>query len=220
MHRSLLLAFIFTAGIIITGARAAQAQEEEPRWMVGGHYTGIDFGKVSPANNPNEVESLPAAHGFGGRVGFNINSHVGVEAEVNYFPADEFLNGGRKTQGFFGVKAGKRFESVGVYAKARPGFMRLSRGEFDPRAGAGVVCLVPAPACYDSRPTTDFAFDAGGVVELYPSKNTFVRLDAGDTMVRTQLRNAPARGNPTFIIEVEGETTHNFQGGVGFGLRF
>ena len=138
---------------------------------------------------------------------------------MSYFPRDGFLEGGRKTQGLFGVRVGKRFEHVGVYAKARPGFLRLSRGEF--RRRPGVVCVVPSPVCYESRPTTSFAFDAGGVVELYPSRQTFVRFDAGDTMVRTKQRLAPARtGGGVFVIDVEGETTHNFQGGVGFGFRF
>jgi hypothetical protein len=165
------------------------------------------------------VESLPAAHGFGGRVGYSFSPNVAVEAELNYFPRDGFTDGGRKTQGFFGVRVGKRFESVGVYAKARPGFLRLSRGEFRPLPN--VLCVGPSPSCFDSEPTTSFAFDAGGVVELYPSKKTFVRFDAGDTMVRTKQRLAPARtGGGLFIINVEGETTHNFQGGVGFGFRF
>ncbi len=219
MHRSLLLALIFTAGILITGARAVRAQDGEPRWQVGGHYTGIDFGKVSPVNNPNEVESLPAAHGFGARAGYNFNSNVAVEAELNYFPQDGFTDGGRKVQGLFGVKVGKRFESAGVYAKARPGFLRLSRGDFHPKPG--IICIAPNPSCYDSEPTTNFAFDLGGVVELYPSGSTFVRFDGGDTMVRFGRRLAPARtNNGLFVINLEGETTHNFQGGVGFGFRF
>jgi hypothetical protein len=219
MNRSLLLAFIFTAGILITGGRAVQAQEDGPRWEVGGHYTGVSFGEARPVNNANEVESLPAAHGFGGRVGHHFNSYVSVEAELNYFPRDGFTDGGRKVQGLFGVKVGKRFESAGVYAKARPGFLRLSRGDFHPRPG--IICIVPDPACYESEPTTNFAFDLGGVVELYPSQKTFVRFDGGDTMVSFGRRLAPARtNNGLFVINLEGETTHNFQGGVGFGFRF
>ncbi len=219
MHRSLLLALTFTAGVLLAGARAAHAQGEGPRWQVGGHYTGIDFGKVSPVNNPDEVESLPAAHGFGGRAGYHFNSNVAVEAELNYFPQDDPADGGRKVQGLLGVKVGKRFESAGVYAKARPGFLRLSRGDFHPKPG--VICIVPTPSCYDSEPTTSFAFDLGGVVELYPSGKTFVRFDAGDTMVSFGRRLAPARtNNGLFVVNLEGETTHNFQGGVGFGFRF
>jgi hypothetical protein len=226
MHRSLLLALIFTAGVLFAGARAVRAQEDEPRWEVGGQYSVIDFNNGSPLVGSSgtglESESYPTESGFGGRVGYNVNSHLAVEAEVNFFPRDEFLEGGRKVQGLFGVRAGKRFERVGVYAKARPGFMRFGRGDFHVRPG--FICIDPFTDCFVSEPTTNFAFDAGGVVELYPSKKTFVRFDAGDTMVRFGQRAAPVRVSTgsfgVFILNVEPETTHNFQAGVGFGFRF
>ena len=225
MHRSLLLALIFTAGILITGGRAVQAQEDEPRWEVGGHFTAIGFNNDSPLTNspgaPFENDAYPTASGFGGRAGYNVNSNFSVEAELNYFPRDRFAEGGRKVQGLFGVKAGKRFEHVGVYAKLRPGFVNFSRGDF--RRLPNVICIPTNVApCFESEGTTNFALDAGGVVELHTSKSTFFRLDAGDTMIRFNRRLAPIRGNngTVFIVEAEPETTHNFQGGVGFGFRF
>ena len=224
MHRFLLLALIFTAGILLTGARAVRAQEGEPRWEVGGHFSAISFNNDSPlANSPGagfENDAYPTAAGFGGRVGYNVHRNVAVEAEFNYFPRDRFAEGGRKVQGLFGVKAGKRFEHVGVYAKLRPGFVNFSRGDFTRRPN--VICIpTNISACFDSEGTTNFALDAGGVFELHTSKKTFVRLDAGDTMIRFGRRLAPIRtNNNVFIVEAEGETTHNFQGGVGVGFRF
>jgi hypothetical protein len=220
-----LLAFIFTAGILGAGTRAARAQEDGPRWEVGGHLTAVAFNNDSPlANSPGagfESDAYPTAAGFGARVGYNLNSNFAVEAELNYFPRDRFAEGGRKVQGLFGVKAGKRFEHVGVYAKLRPGFMSFSRGDFTPRPNALCVPTNIAP-CFESGGTTNFALDAGGVLELHTSKKTFVRLDGGDTMIRFGRRLAPIRtnNNVLFIVEAEGETTHNFQGGVGFGFRF
>lgn len=225
MNRSLLLAFIFTAGVLITGARAVRAQDNGPGWEAGGHFTAVDFNNDSPLTNspgaPSESSAYPAAYGFGGRVGYGVNSNFSVEAELNYFPRDRFGEGGRKVQGLFGVKAGKRFESVGVYAKLRPGFVNFSRGDFARRPN--VICIPEnAAGCYESEGTTNFALDAGGVVELHTSKRTFFRLDAGDTMIRFGRRLAPIRtnDNQVFIVEAEPETAHNFQGGVGFGFRF
>lgn len=226
MHnRSLLLALFFIAVILVTGARAARAQADEPRWEAGGHFTAIGFNNDSPLTNspgtPNESSAYPAASGFGGRVGYNVNSNFAVEAEFNYFPRDRFGEGGRKVQGLFGVRAGKRFEHVGIYAKLRPGFVNFSRGDYTPRPNVLCVPFNIEP-CFEPERTTNFALDAGGVLELHTSKKTFVRLDAGDTLIRFGRRLAPLRtnNNVVFIVEAEGETTHNFQGGVGFGFRF
>ena len=192
---------------------------------MGGQFTAIDFNNDSPlTNSPGtsfESSAYPTAYGFGGRVGYNVNSNFAVEAEFNYFPVDRFAEGGRKVQGLFGVKAGKRFEHVGVYAKLRPGFMNFSRGDFTGRPNAICIPENLAP-CLVSESTTNFALDAGGVVELHTSKKTFFRLDAGDTLVRFGQRVAPIRTNinQVFIVSADAETTHNFQGGVGFGIRF
>ena len=225
MNNSFLLALIFAAGILVAGPRAVRAQEDGPRREAGGHVTAVGFNNDSPLTNspgtPNESSAYPAAAGFGGRVGYSLNRHFAVEAELNYFPRDRFDEGGRKVQGLFGVRAGRRFEHVGVYAKLRPGFVNFSRGDFTRRPD--VIC-VPADIadCFDSEGTTNFALDAGGVLELHTSKKTFVRLDAGDTLIRFGRRLAPLRtnNNVVFIVEAEGETAHNFQGGVGFGFRF
>ena len=67
------------------------------------------------------------------------------------------------------------------------------------------------------RPShNNFALDAGGVLELYPSSRTIVRFDAGDTIVRIRNATAGVIGNPTTTTD----TTHNFQFSVGFGYRF
>lgn len=220
--RRIILSALTIAAAVLCGAPDARAQDDLQRWEAGAHYSVIGFNndsRVAGFGPGAESESYPAASGFGGRLGYNVSPHVGVEAEVNYFPRDRFLEGGRKVQGLFGVRVGKRYEGVGVYAKARPGFLHLSRGDF--RQRTDIICIAPFPGCFESEPTTSFAFDAGAVVEVFPSKHTFVRFDAGDTMVRFGQRRAPVRAsNSVFIITVEGETTHNFQGGVGFGFRF
>jgi Outer membrane protein beta-barrel domain len=226
MHRSLLLALILFAWMLVTGAQSIRAQEGEPRWEAGGHFTAVSFNNDSPLTNspgtPFESSAYPTAYGFGGRVGYNVHRNVAVEAEFNYFPRDRFGEGGRKFQGLFGVKAGKRFERVGVYAKLRPGFVNFSRGDFTPRPNVLCIPLNIEP-CLEPESTTNFALDAGGVLELHTSKKSFVRLDAGDTIISFGRRLAPLRTNNSnfgFVVQAEGETTHNFQGSVGFGFRF
>lgn len=240
MHRSLLLALIFTATILVTGARAARAQEGEPRWEAGGLVTGmrVDNGSATVSSFPpcgapvcafetTTTEHRAVEAGIGGRLGYGINRYVTLEAEVNFFPrggeltAGEFT-GGRKLQGLFGVKVGKRAESFGLFAKARPGFMHFTSGELQARGGC-ITIVPPPPGCFDVEGLgrTDFAFDLGGVVEMYPTGRSILRVDVGDTVLRSGEHYVPAPTIPTpIIVPVPARTTHNFQGSVGFGFRF
>src|SRR5260370_40452999 len=87
----------------------------------------------------------------------------------SFFPREvkdsfgETLQGGRKTEGLFGVKLGARTKRVGVFGKVRPGFVHFSNF-----GRPGIVCTdrcPPQPPPNFSE--TDFALDVGGVVELY-----------------------------------------------------
>lgn len=176
-------------------------------------------------------EGHKAEPGFGARVGYNFTENVALEAEANLFPREREFGGGRKSQALFGVKAGKRFEGVGVFVKARPGFVRFSEGDLSrPRPGIACLAVIPAPAgCFEPTPKTHFAFDVGGVFEYYPSRRTLIRFDAGDTIIRfgehrvpVVLNPEPIPGAPAQVVVgfAPSETTHNFQGSIGFGIRF
>jgi hypothetical protein len=76
--------------------------------------------------------------GIGGRVTYNLADNLAVEGEANYFPSGStrgFVPGGSILQGQFGVKAGKRWDKFGLFAKARPGFVSFD-GTFAPRITA------------------------------------------------------------------------------------
>ncbi|HWS86105.1 MAG TPA: outer membrane beta-barrel protein [Pyrinomonadaceae bacterium] len=240
MHRSLLLALIFTAAILIAGPRAARAQDNETRWEVGGLITAmnVDNGSASATSFPpcpapvcafvmTTTEHRATEAGVGARLGYNVNRYVTLEAEVNFFPregevTEDDFTGGRKLQGLFGIKAGKRGESLGVFAKARPGFVHFTAGEL--QGNVGCIPLIPTPpGCFgvDKLGRTDFAFDLGGVVEMYPTERSILRLDLGDTVLRSREHQVPVLTQPTpVLVQVPARTTHNFQGSVGFGIRF
>ena len=242
MHRSLLLSCIFTLGVLFAGAQAARAQDDDSRWEVGGHLSAFDVtngsasvSRVVPCLVPPcpvvtiEANQRRTEPGFGARVGYSFNRYLTAEAEVSYFPSDpgldeEEFTGGRKLQGLFGVKAGRRYEHFGLFAKARPGFVRFGKGDLYQPPGTGCIAVFPPPLpCFDSRGRTDFALDVGGVLELYPSPRTVIRFDAGDTILRSGAHGIPVPNASAFgaaAVPIPGETTHNFQGGVGFGLRF
>ncbi len=224
----------------------ARAQADEKKFEVGGQFSLLRLdaptATVRPLPCAGPLPPCPfsvsftsgrdSEPGFGGRFGYNFSKYFALEAEGNFFPRDRNFNQGRKVQGLFGVKAGRRFEKVGVFAKARPGFIRFEKGDY--RLGPAIgICQALFPplllSCVVPVARTHFNVDLGGVVELYPSKRTIIRFDAGDTIVRIGAHNMVAQFPPVppslaptllVVVPVAARTTHNFQGSVGFGFRF
>lgn len=221
----------------------ASAQTDDHKFEIGGQFSVLNAtngrGSVttpvpcSPApclitTTTTTTDGRATEPGFGARIGYNFNRYFALEAEGNFFPrerdlGDNNFNGGRKTQGLFGAKIGRRYEQYGLFAKVRPGFVHFEQGSFGPRDNTICAAVFPQPAaCFEPRGRTDFAFDVGGILELYPSSRTIVRFDAGDTILRTDRHgvpiNVPNRG--PVIGSAGNDTTHNFQGSIGIGYRF
>ena len=237
--------------IILLSSAAAPAQTpEEQRFEAGGHFSilnaevtsRIDFINVVCVTTPcppiatasGSRENQP---GFGGRIGYNLTPHVALEAEVNFFPGagafkvPESFSGGHKLEGLFGVKAGKRFEKVGIFGKVRPGFLYASKGHLRQPSGFACIAIFPPPAgCFETTGKNSFALDLGAVVEFYPTRRTIIRIDAGDTLLRLDERLVSGTNDRSqfslpplpfpVVVGVASETTHNFQSSIGVGFRF
>ncbi len=197
---------LLTAVLLAPAAARAQTDDapdvEAHRGEVGVLYTGVNLEGFGETVN-----------GLGGRFGYNFHKHFALDTEFSFFPETHLGNRqfGQKTQAFVGVKAGTRTRRVGVFAKARPGVMFI--GEIT----SGFNCNGTSfgQTCRPSH--NNFALDAGGVLEFYPSPRSIIRLDAGDTIVH--LRTATG----SFLLGTPAgasDTTHNFQFSVGFGYRF
>jgi hypothetical protein len=226
--------------LLAFGSSEARAQSDEKKFEVGGQFSLLnsETRTVTVAVLPCLVPPCPTTitstqghatdYGIGGRLGYDFSKHFALEAEGNFFPRDRDMEGGRKIQGLFGVKTGKRFERVGVFAKARSGFVRFEKGDYRFGPGGCVTVFPPPITCFQPVARTDFAMDLGGVIELYPSRHTIIRFDAGDTIIRLGARNVAATqpaipaASPfhLVVIPVSAETTHNLQASVGFGFRF
>lgn len=245
MRRKTLFTFTVTLFFSLNLQSAHAQTEAAGKIEVGGQFSAFNVmpGRASVTRTlPCFIPPCPVVTdstgerstepGFGGRIGYNVTEYFTVEAEGNFFPREREFAGGRKIQGLFGVKAGRRFEQVGVFAKARPGFVRFSEGDLSqPRMGVACVFVIPAPAaCYEPTARTDFAFDVGGVLELYPTRRTIIRFDAGNTIIRLGEHRAPVVINPqpgltalpsqVVVGSAPSDTVHNFQGSIGFGFRF
>jgi hypothetical protein len=158
--------------------------------------------------------------GIGGRLSFDVRRWLAAESEATFFPDEEIVVQSpgptrglrivyprKRTEAFFGMKAGVRKDRVGLFAKARPGFSHVS--------GDGVECVGDVCAlALLIRPAygTEFALDLGGVFEFYPSRRIAARFDLGDTMVWHNSVAPPCW--------TESCTSHNLSSKMGVGFRF
>ena len=131
--------------------------------------------------------------GAGGRFTYNLNNHLALDSEVDFFLPDE--GPPYATQGLFGIKAGKRTKHAGIFAKVRPGFQ--------------------TNFTINDREQAAFALDVGGIAEFYPNRHMVLRFDAGDVIIPFG-NNVVGEG---FLAQRPG-TTHNFQWSLGIGVRF
>ena len=151
----------------------AAAQSGDARLEVGAQLPTA----VSSQFNRTDV-------GLGGRVSWHPVGPVGIEAEIDRYPSefpDPFPFSRSRTEGLFGLTAGPRFDRVRPFAKVRPGFLTFHE------ASRPVVCILifpPPLSCTLASGRTVFALDIGGGVEVFTTQKTFIRVDAGDRLVK------------------------------------
>ena len=161
--------------------RTVSDDEKVPTYELGGHifsFRGHDLG---------------AGWGTGGRFTYNLNNHIALDSEVNFFLPDE--GPPNAVQSLFGIKAGKRTKHLGIFAKVRPGFQ--------------------TNFVVNQREQAQFALDVGGVAELYPNRHLVLRFDAGDVIIPFGNKVV---GEGLFAQRLG--TTHNFQYSLGVAVRF
>jgi hypothetical protein len=201
---------------VLASAAGARAQEADaPKVEIGVQYTSLSINLPVFGGTQNPP-------GFGARVTYNLNDFFAVEAEGNLYPTTtrhDYVTGGAAQQAQFGAKVGKRWKSFGLFAKARPGFISFGETLTPLQVVSGGVTFFQ----FQPERKTHFSMDVGGVLEFYPSRRVFMRVDAGDTIIRygehaeilpiaEPFGSAPA--------PVRAETLHNFQFTAGVGFRF
>jgi Outer membrane protein beta-barrel domain len=182
--------------LLFATEKKVQAQDENPKFTVGVHYTTL-----------NVTEKSDKDSGLGIRFSYNLNDYLAVEAEGNGLPQSREGGGNNETQGFFGARTGVRTERYGIYAKVRPGFTRFYLLGINPGVNAF------------EQGHTRLSVDVGGVFEYYPSRHTAVRLDVGDTMVHFKSGDFFYRrlDQP---MPVTKRLSHNLQVTAGVAFRF
>lgn len=215
MRKTALLIGVLLFLISFTSVRTACAQQssEPAKIEIGGQFSSLNIGPQVQPEFTIFAHASPEA-GFGGRLSYNLNRHLALDAEGNFFPRTDF---GHLVQTQFGLKAGKRFDKFGVFAKARPGFLSFS--EVITQTGTQTVNFndqIQVIPIFEARRKNLFSMDLGAVLEFYPSHRILVRFDAGDTMIHVG-KTPLTEFNAT---SPSGRIAHNFQFSSGVAVRF
>ena len=177
--------------------------------------------------------------GVGAIFGYRLSRRFALEATLNGFSGDPRNNLGRAIpppvlgswrsgnilQGQFGLSANLlQTSKADFFLTAKPGFISFSHlmYSFDPgMAGIGI-----GAATIDRGRQTSFAPFFGGGTQIYPTKHSFIRFDAGGTIIRySQFRttmNIAGITDPALlpVVGFPGATTYSFQFSTGIGFRF
>jgi hypothetical protein len=175
------------------------------RWEVGLQYTNISLPVLS--NQCTGIACRQNLSGVGFNFDYNLARWFGFDSTVNFLPAQQ----GTKPmmEGLFGVKMGERLQHWAIFGKIRPGFIYYEEA-------------MPGGGVYTPENLSRFAWDFGGIVELYPARNTTWRFDVGTTLVRYLSDHPDPRMSPindlrsTQYIVTQG----NFQIATSYIYRF
>lgn len=187
---------------LLASLSTAQAQKLD----LGGHVVGAQW---------SEFDSTDL--GVGARVSWKPRTVIGLEGEVNWYPSDfpdeRFAFSGSRVEGLVAVTAGPRFDRIRPFVRLGAGFLRSSPA---PEPFACIAIFPPPLNCLLGAGETMPAFEIGGGLEIATSARTFIRLDAGDRVLRYP---GPTFG-PADEISEEGFFGHALKFAFGAGWRF
>jgi hypothetical protein len=154
--------------------------------------------------------------GVGARIAWQRVEMVGIEAEVVQYPRDfpESRPFSRaRLEGLFGATVGPRLGRVRPFVRLRSGFVSIGEA---PEPFPCILIFPPPLACELASGHTLLALDAGGGLEIAATSRTFIRMDAGDRMLRYPApvfdSHRDVRERPFF--------SHDFRSAIGAGVRF
>ena len=179
------------------------------RFAFGPQFTAMSIHRKGPSDG---VRTDP---GIGGFVSYQLYRFLFADSALIFFPRDtrssDVHDGGRILQGVFGAKVGIRHGRFGIFGKVRPGFNSYSR------ALTGTSQALGSSGNTFDR-STNFVLNLGGVMEIYPTKRSVLRFDAGDTHIYFA---AKPLALPTGAVLVPGgPLKHSIELTVGYGWRF
>jgi hypothetical protein len=155
--------------------------------------------------------------GVGGRLAWHTDDVLSFEGELNLFPGDYPDSGlafsRRRVEGLFGVTAGLRVGRLRPFAKFRAGFLDVQAAS---QLFPCILIFPPPLSCTLAAGRTLPAFDLGGGVQVDVTPRTFIRVEAGDRMLKYPGPAIDAEG----AVQAESFYGHGFRLSAGGGILF
>lgn len=148
---------------------------------------------------------------------WNFSKYVSWDTSVLRSPRNQdrietidYQAGGRAIEALTGAKVGIRRDHMGYFAKIRPGTITFSKTQRQ-------LDIATTPATFDNGMFTDFVLDTGGVLEVYPSRHSILRFEAGDAQIFYRAKDVYENGAK---FPIAGKTQPSLFAGFGAGFRF
>ncbi len=192
----------YRPGALIENARETNVPG---KWEFGPLFSALLLSREGLTNN---VQTEP---GFGGYASYRFYGALYLDGDLLYFPRQPAVSGphdgGTILQGLVGMKGGIRRNHFGFFGKVRPGFQSYS---------AALTSVTSNSETYGRA--NNFVLDLGGIVELYPSERSTLRIELGDTHLFFGTRDVTIDGVTQSYGG--GKMQHSIQLMLGYGWRF
>jgi len=192
---------------------APERVPERQAWDVGALFA------LQPRILP-EFEYLSAYPSWGLWSSWNFSRHVSWDSAVMHSGRNsgftewiDYQAGGRAFEALTGVKLGIRRDHMGYFGELRVG--TITFGETEKQI------VVPTPGVVDFYlgMFTNPVLNAGGVLEVYPSRHTILRFDMGSATIFYLPKNVKETvliSSTTYSIPSQQQTTMLMSFGAGF----
>jgi hypothetical protein len=185
------------------GALREESEDSSAAWRFA---AGAQYSLLTSERG---LDTVRDESGLGGFFTWNFSKYFALDSSATFFPRKihiaDFQQGGRMFQALAGIRGGVRRGRIGVFAKFRPGIQRYSLTEQN-------------QITFQDSPFTDVAFDIGGIIEVYTSRRTLLRFDAGNTSIYYRAKDIPLDNGQLF--HAPAFTNNTIQITAGFGFRF
>jgi hypothetical protein len=179
--------------------------KNDPRWQMGFQMTSVGL----PVTNRNCASCQDFHTGVGLNMNYRFAKYAYLDGEVNFLPgSDTLTQNGSAHVVLAGLKIGRPFRSVGLFAEVRPGWIHYNTTD-----------VIGSTSNYFS--TTRLAQNFAGSIEYYPSRHSALQFNLGTTLVHDSAPYSDPLQPPVSVLSKQYRDFHaSLNVATGYQFRF